>query len=156
MVNMKNLIFVFFIVSSSLIAQEEGQDNQIVTTFKRTLIQEQKDLEKGFVASQRIQTLGLLAGGLAHDVNNQLTAIIGQINLCRSLLHQPEQLEKRLTIAEESVFHCAEIAKDLLRVSKGEETKHEDLDLKTLIDKTSNLLRHLVPANCLLLLKLSI
>lgn len=76
--------------------------------------------------AQKLEAIGTLVGGLAHDFNNILSAIIGSINLVQVLLEE-EQLAKRdeifnyLALAMKSCNRSANIIKQLMTLAKKEE-----------------------------------
>ncbi|HKT13159.1 MAG TPA: response regulator [Terriglobia bacterium] len=68
--------------------------------------------------SQALETLGLLAGGVAHDFNNALEVIIGFASLARIRLPATDPLHEPLKIIEESAKGAASLARSLLDVSR--------------------------------------
>lgn len=74
--------------------------------------------EKEAYRSQALQTLGMLAGGVAHDFNNALEVIIGFASLARFRLSAADPLHEPLKIIEESAKGAADLARNLLDVAK--------------------------------------
>ena len=72
---------------------------------------ERRSLEEQIRQSQRLESLGLLAGGVAHDFNNLLTGILGNASLALDVLDPPEPARSML----ENVIHASERAADLTR-----------------------------------------
>ena len=74
--------------------------------------------EKEIYRSHALETLGMLAGGVAHDFNNALEVIIGFASLARIRLSAADPLHEPLKIIEESAQGAADLARSLLDVSK--------------------------------------
>jgi two-component system, cell cycle sensor histidine kinase and response regulator CckA len=74
--------------------------------------------EKEIYRSQALETLGMLAGGVAHDFNNALEVIIGFASLARMRLSATDPLHEPLKIIEESAQGAADLARSLLDVAK--------------------------------------
>ncbi|MBI5643537.1 MAG: PAS domain S-box protein [Deltaproteobacteria bacterium] len=82
-------------------------------------ISERKKMEEEVLKSQKLESLGVLAGGIAHEFNNYLTAIIGNISYIKSFLNIGEDIEKRLTDAEKASTMAKSLASQLLTFSSG-------------------------------------
>src|SRR3546814_2496534 len=76
---------------------------------------EQKNLERQFVQSQKMQAVGQLAGGIAHDFNNLLTAMIGFSDLLL-LRHRPGDQSFADIMQIKSEEHTSEL-QSLMRIS---------------------------------------
>lgn len=83
--------------------------------------------------SQRLASLGRIAGGVAHDVGNMLTVITNSAALARRRLEQPELADAALKRVQEAAERSAELASQLLAFSKGQEATREPLDLNALL-----------------------
>jgi PAS domain S-box-containing protein len=68
---------------------------------------------------EKLESLGILAGGLAHDFNNFLTSILGNIALARISDADSEKLAKRLAEAERACLQAQGLTQQLLTFSKG-------------------------------------
>jgi signal transduction histidine kinase len=112
-------------------------------------------LQRQLEHSQRMETVGTLAGGIAHDVNNQLAAILGQLNLCRELLPEAHALQGRLEKAEEATLRCAQTTKALLSFSHKSKPELKWLDLNELVQETANILERLLGGRIRLNLQLA-
>jgi two-component system cell cycle sensor histidine kinase/response regulator CckA len=80
--------------------------------------QEFSQIESELYRSQGLQTLGTLAGGVAHDFNNALEVILGFTSLAQLRLSPEDPLHEPLKIIEESAKGAAGLARRLLDVSK--------------------------------------
>ena len=101
-------------------------------------------LQQQLQHSQRLETVGTLAGGIAHDVNNQLGAIMGQLFLARESMPEGHPAAQRVQRAEEAVERCAQTTKALLAFSHHGQTKLQPLDLNALVRRTAGLLDRLL------------
>ncbi len=104
------------------------------------LLADRTRLQQQLQHSQRLETLGTLAGGIAHDVNNQLSAILGQLYLARETMPGQSPAAQRIQRAEEAVERCAQTTRALLAFSHQGQTDLRPLDFNHLIRRTAGLL----------------
>jgi signal transduction histidine kinase/CheY-like chemotaxis protein len=107
-------------------------------------IQDRIRLQQRLQHSQRIETLGTLAGGIAHDVNNHLGAILGQLFLAREAMPEGHAASLRLTQAEEAAHRCARVTKALLTFSRQGKPDLAPLDLNDLVSRTAEVLERVL------------
>lgn len=103
-------------------------------------LQEQAALREQLRHSQRMETIGTLAGGVAHDVNNQLTVILGQLNLCEDQLPLDHPLLSYLHRAEDATRRCAEVTRALLTFSRPAPSVLQSVDLNAMVKRVCSLL----------------
>ena len=100
----------------------------------------QREGEERALQLQKMEAVGLLAGGVAHDFNNLLTAIRCFAELLRDELHVPEQQTK-----VDDILHAASRASHLVRqlvaFSRQEVSQPEPVDLNTLVDSLRGFIR---------------
>ncbi|MDB6130264.1 MAG: Histidine kinase, partial [Verrucomicrobiales bacterium] len=83
-------------------------------------ITEKKKLESQFLRAQRMESIGTLAGGIAHDLNNVLAPIMMSLELLRDLAHQEKDLMLINTL-QESAVRGSELVKQVLSFARGVE-----------------------------------
>lgn len=96
-------------------------------------ITEQKKKEEEDIKSQKLESIGLLAGGLAHDFNNLLTAILGNISLAKMYLSENDNIYAHLTEAEKASVRASGITRQLLTFSKGGHPVKQTLSIGDLV-----------------------
>ncbi|MBK8257992.1 MAG: response regulator [Polyangiaceae bacterium] len=80
--------------------------------------EERRDLERRLLHAQKLESLGLLAGGVAHDFNNILTSILGQASLAQLILEKkPRQVRESLEQIEKAATRAAGLTRQLLAYS---------------------------------------
>lgn len=82
-------------------------------------ISRQKTLETQLVRAQKMEVIGLMAGGVAHDLNNILSGIINYPELMLATLDQDSHLRKPLESVRESGQRAATVVADLLTVARS-------------------------------------
>ncbi len=92
---------------------------------------------------QKMEAVGLLAGGVAHDFNNLLTAIRCFAELLRDELADPEQCSRVDDILHAS-SRASHLVRQLLAFSRQDVTQSETLDLNTLVDDLRGFIRSLL------------
>ena len=89
---------------------------------------------------QRLETVGTLAGGIAHDVNNQLMAILGQLELVRGQLPANPPVARRLDRSEEAARRCAQMIRSLLAFTHNAKPEVRPVDLNHLVEDAASLM----------------
>ena len=107
-------------------------------------VTEQKQLQKQFLQAQKMESIGRLAGGVAHDFNNILTAILGYASF---LLGNLESGDPRRDDAEEiraAGERAASLTRQLLIFSRKQVTETRPIDLNAVVKSTGMMLTRLV------------
>jgi len=93
-----------------------------------------RESEEKLVRSKKMESLGLLAGGVAHDLNNVLSGIVSYPELILLDLPENSKFRKPIETIQESGHRAAAIVQDLLTVARGVATTKEVLNLNDLIN----------------------
>ena len=107
-------------------------------------VTERKRMEARFFRAQRLESLGTLAGGIAHDLNNVLTPILMAVKLLQKDRTEAQRREL-LTTAQASAERGAEMVRQLLSFAGGVEGPREPLHLKPVVREVQTLLTHTLP-----------
>jgi PAS domain S-box-containing protein len=111
-----------------------------------TDITEKKKLERQFLRTQRMESVGTLASGIAHDLNNILAPITMSLHLLRSKLpHEDDQ--RILDTLESSAQRGADLIKQVLTFSRGMEMERTILQVRHLLNDMRRFSRETFPAN---------
>lgn len=96
-------------------------------------ISKQKRLEDQLQQSKKMEAIGLMAGGVAHDLNNILAGIVGYPELILQNLPSDSELRKPITAIQESGNRAAAVVEDLLTVARGVASAREHCDLNSIV-----------------------
>lgn len=80
---------------------------------------ERKRYEAEMLRASKLESLGVLAGGIAHDYNNILTAIMANISLVKTYTHPGDLVFERLTEAEKATLRARDLTHQLMTFAKG-------------------------------------
>jgi PAS domain S-box-containing protein len=94
--------------------------------------EQRRQLERQLWQSQRVESLGVLVGGVAHDFNNLLVGILGNAGLARRQLDRLEELERSLGRIEEAGKFAADLIKRLVGQAGAPSSSAEPVDLAEL------------------------
>ena len=100
----------------TLVRDDHGDPKSILTV--NTDITEKKKFETQFLRSQRMESVGILASGIAHDINNVLTPLLISVQLLKEKITDAEG-QKLLNTLEVSVLRGAKIIKQVLVFGRG-------------------------------------
>ena len=92
-----------------------------------------RESEEKLARSRKMESLGLLAGGVAHDLNNVLSGIVSYPDLLLMDLPEDSKLRKPIETIQESGHRAAAIVQDLLTVARGVATTKEPLNLNDIV-----------------------
>ncbi len=87
----------------------------------------------GELNSKRLESIGTLAAGIAHDYNNLLTIIMGNISMAKMVISPNDEIYHRLNEAEQACVKTKELTQQLLAFAKGGEHFQRVVSLKRLI-----------------------
>lgn len=110
-------------------------------------ITQMRKLEAQLRDGQKMEALGTLARGVAHDFNNILSAILGYTELTRTQLARQPQATDYLDKLESSVNRAKEIVASVLAFGRAQQLPLEMINLSTVMDDALHLVRPIVPAN---------
>jgi two-component system cell cycle sensor histidine kinase/response regulator CckA len=102
-------------------------------------IGEQKRLEAQIQQSRKMEAIGTLAGGIAHDYNNLLMGILGNLSLISLDFDSSHPYYAKLNNIEKYVQSGAELTKQLLGFAKGGKYEVKPVDLNDLIENSSEM-----------------
>ncbi len=115
-----------------------GQPHEVVGAW--TNITERKELETHLLRTQRLESVGRLASGIAHDLNNILSPILMVPPLLREAIKDPE-LRNMLDLIETNAQRGSDIIKQLLTFGRGMEGEHVPVQLRALVNEMSGIIR---------------
>ncbi len=110
-------------------------------------ISERKRLEAQLIQSQKMETVGKLAGGVAHEFNSILTAIIGQSELLLADLPAGSPQTPKVAGIKQAAGRAAILTRQLLAYGRKQTLQPEMLNLNTVLASMAGTLRHLVGTN---------
>ncbi len=96
-----------------------------------------RQTEQKLARYKKMESLGLLAGGVAHDLNNVLAGIVGYPDLILRDLPEDSDLRDPIERMQESGYRAAAITEDLLTVARGVSFAKEPLNLNDLVGEFS-------------------
>lgn len=105
------------------------------------------NLEDQLRQAQKMESIGRLAGGVAHDFNNQLTAMIGYTNLALRRLPEDNPARHDLQIILEAAERASHLTRQLLAFARRQPIEPVPLRLNDLILNVSKMLRRLIGEN---------
>ncbi len=126
----------------TLVPEFDGNSQAILVV--NTDITQKKQLEGQFFRAQRLESIGTLASGIAHDLNNVLAPILMTAQLLESQL-QDERSKRLLPIIVNNSKRGANLVKQVLSFTRGIEGDRAPLQLKHLITEIEQVIRETFP-----------
>ena len=128
----------------SLVCDEQGKPKSILTV--DTDITEKKHLEAQLFRAQRLESIGTLASGIAHDLNNILTPILAGAQLLPLKFPDADERTRHLLeILEINARRGADLVKQVLSFARGVEGKRITLQLRHIIVELGKILKETFP-----------
>jgi len=129
--------------------------NEIAAAWKRAHLVEElrrslQDLERTqeqLIQSQKMEAVGRLAGGVAHDFNNQLTAIMGYADILQAGLAEGDSRRAEIGQILRAARRAAELTRQLLAFSRRQVLRPRVVDLNELVREMRGMLERLIGEN---------
>ncbi len=116
-------------------------------TGRRLAEQERASLEKQLFQSQKLESIGRLAGGVAHDLNNLLTPILGYSEILGNKLPPEDERRQHLDVMHGAALKARDLIRQLLAFSSSQALEFRMLDLNAVLRDFGPLLRRTIRAN---------
>ncbi|HEU4765876.1 MAG TPA: PAS domain S-box protein [Pyrinomonadaceae bacterium] len=126
----------------TLVRDEKGEPNSILVI--NTDVTEKKRMEAQFLRAQRMESIGTLAGGIAHDLNNVLSPILMAIDMLQ-LKATDEASRKWLDVLRTNAERGGDMVRQVLSFARGVEGERVALQPKHLIKEIVKILRETLP-----------
>lgn len=134
------------IVNSRWALVRDEQDKPKAILVVNTDITQQKQLEAQFLRTQRLESIGTLASGIAHDLNNILTPILASAQLLQlQLPNANKQHQQYLKIVETNAKRGAALVRQVLSFARGVEGKRTILQVRHLLLEIQQIIQQTFP-----------
>lgn len=128
----------------SLVRDETGAPRAILST--NSDITERKKLEQQFLRAQRMESIGTLASGIAHDLNNVLAPMLLAVGMLRQRADN-EKDQRLLDMLEQNAQRGADMVRQVLAYARGVEGERAPVDLTRLLNALHQILRETFDRN---------
>lgn len=120
---------------------QNGTDGAVIRIDDVT---KQYELQKQLQQNQKMDAIGQLAGGVAHDFNNMLAGIIGCTDILRNILKNNTNAMKFINMIEKSANHAADLASKLLTFARNSPKDIKPRDIHYIIEEAVSILRNTI------------
>jgi len=130
-------------LSASLIVDQDGQSVGFRGFLRDArdrlqLEMERKELEKRLQRAQKMESIGTLAGGIAHNFNNWLGGILGNMSLIKLAVQGHGKVLERITKVEHIIDNAAKMNRQLLSYARGGNYEVKPIDLNEIVREVSD------------------
>jgi two-component system cell cycle sensor histidine kinase/response regulator CckA len=141
---------IFISLSLSALRDDAGQPTKVIgviadLTEKQQALEERARLEEQLRQSQKMEAIGRLAGGLAHDMNNVLQTVLAISELMQRLVEPDSPHQQHLRDLLTVCARGRDLTRDLLSFARKEPVQQKRIDLNELIEEVRSLIRRMVP-----------
>ena len=131
--------------SGAPITDEAGRIMGVVLVFRD--ISEQRQVEARLRQQQKLESIGTLAGGVAHEINNPVSIIMNNAELILDDVEQDGESEKCAREIIRESQRIATIVRNLLAFSRQEKETHSPADIENIVESTLSLARKVLQKN---------
>src|SRR5262249_51361079 len=128
----------------TLVQDDAGRSRSILAI--NTDITEKKKLEAQFLRAQRMESIGTLAGGIAHDLNNVLSPVLMALQMLRTRL-QGEESRALLGMLQTNVERGSDMVRQVLSFARGVEGERIPIQPSHLLKEVAKVMKDTLPKN---------
>ncbi|MBF0232455.1 MAG: response regulator, partial [Desulfamplus sp.] len=114
-------------------------------TERKLAEKEKKRLETQLVQSNKLEAIGTLAGGISHDMNNILTAIMGYVEISLSDVASDSRIHQRLERVLEACHRARDLVKQILTFSRQDSQDNISVNINLIVKEVLKLIRASLP-----------
>jgi two-component system NtrC family sensor kinase len=129
----------------SPISDEKGNIDGVVLSGRD--VTDLKRLEEQLIQAEKLAAMGQMLAGVAHELNNPLTAILGVTELLRERAGPDEASRRQLELTHRQARRAARIVQNLLEFSRPASPQKKSLDVNNLVERTLQLHEHSLRRN---------
>jgi two-component system, cell cycle sensor histidine kinase and response regulator CckA len=138
-------IFALWSAESVLLAGQQVMLSFLSDETERKKSEKEKEkLQKQLLQAHKMETVGRLAGGVAHDYNNMLTVILGCSEMALAKVSATEPLHVELSEIQKAARRSADITRQLLAFARKQTIAPQVLDLNETVETMLKMLRRLI------------
>lgn len=152
LVNKKKNGELFYEAATIFAITIEGQTSFVA--IKRDITQE-KRLYEQLIRAQKMEAIGTLAGGFAHDFNNILTSILGYAELILHTMPEDNKYYTHVKVISESAKKAGELTKRILSITRKEQLVMKPTQINDIVKEVVAIISHSLPKNIEIITELS-
>lgn len=135
-------------ISSTLIADDFGKPKRLIVssldlTEQKKIEKEKEQYEAQLRETQRLESVGILAGGVAHEINNPINGIMNYSQLIIDTKENTEAVKEYANEIIKESQRVSDIVRDLLRFSRQEKEPFSDMKVSDIVESTVSLIKTL-------------
>jgi two-component system cell cycle sensor histidine kinase/response regulator CckA len=127
----------------TLLSDDQGEPRSILVI--NTEVTERKNVEAQLLRAQRMESIGTLAGGIAHDLNNILSPILMAVQMLQLKVDDDESAHQWLDILQTNAERGADMVRQVLSFARGVEGERVMLQPKHLVKEVIKILKDTLP-----------
>ena len=125
------------------ITDQSGDVENILAILEDVSLQE--SLQQQLLQSQKMESIGTLAGGISHDFNNVLEGILGYTSLIKTIAPENSEIYSYVNLIEQAAKQASVVTQQLLSISYGGSYSLKPTDINSLVKESAEFLRHTFP-----------
>jgi len=132
-------------LSVAPVFNEQGEITHYVAVHED--LSQAESLQKKIAQAQKMEAVGTMVGGVAHDFNNMLASIVGNFYLIRRHFPDDVELQQRISSMEQATGHGAKLIRQMLTFARKDTTDMHALTLSTFFKEAHKLADAAMPEN---------